>query len=126
MRATIKLMRPSQPKPKRASKDSKAPNPHAADSGRRSYHVGRPRALRRGGCALVVHRQWVDHFPAAQAGAGPRTVPAPSAPAILWNHEALSDTLVSHMSSTSIRDLRNHFPKVRKLVETLGEVILTE
>ncbi len=27
---------------------------------------------------------------------------------------------------TSIRDLRNHFPKVRKLVETLGEVILTE
>ena len=28
--------------------------------------------------------------------------------------------------STSIRDLRNHFPKVRKLVETLGEVILTE
>jgi antitoxin (DNA-binding transcriptional repressor) of toxin-antitoxin stability system len=30
------------------------------------------------------------------------------------------------MSSTSIRDLRNHFPKVRKLVETLGEVILTE
>jgi antitoxin (DNA-binding transcriptional repressor) of toxin-antitoxin stability system len=28
--------------------------------------------------------------------------------------------------STSIRDLRNHFPRVRKLVETLGEVILTE
>jgi len=28
--------------------------------------------------------------------------------------------------STSIRDLRNHFPKVRKLVETLGEVLLTE
>ena len=28
--------------------------------------------------------------------------------------------------SISIRDLRNHFPKVRKLVETLGEVILTE
>ncbi len=28
--------------------------------------------------------------------------------------------------STSIRDLRNHFPKVRKLVETEGEVILTE
>lgn len=28
--------------------------------------------------------------------------------------------------STPIRDLRNHFPKVRKLVETLGEVILTE
>jgi antitoxin (DNA-binding transcriptional repressor) of toxin-antitoxin stability system len=27
---------------------------------------------------------------------------------------------------TSIRDLRNHFPKVRKLVETEGEVILTE
>lgn len=28
--------------------------------------------------------------------------------------------------STSIRDLRNQFPKVRKLVETHGEVILTE
>jgi len=28
--------------------------------------------------------------------------------------------------STSIRDLRNHFPKVRRLVETQGEVILTE
>lgn len=28
--------------------------------------------------------------------------------------------------STSIRDLRNHFPKVRKLIETHGEVILTE
>jgi antitoxin (DNA-binding transcriptional repressor) of toxin-antitoxin stability system len=28
--------------------------------------------------------------------------------------------------STSIRDLRNRFPQVRKLVETLGEVILTE
>ena len=27
---------------------------------------------------------------------------------------------------TSIRDLRNHFPKVRRLVETQGEVILTE
>lgn len=28
--------------------------------------------------------------------------------------------------STPIRDLRNRFPKVRKLVETQGEVILTE
>jgi antitoxin (DNA-binding transcriptional repressor) of toxin-antitoxin stability system len=28
--------------------------------------------------------------------------------------------------TTSIRDLRNHFPKVRKLVETEGEVLLTE
>lgn len=27
---------------------------------------------------------------------------------------------------TSIRDLRNHFPKVRKRVESQGEVILTE
>ena len=27
---------------------------------------------------------------------------------------------------TSIRDLRNRFPKVRKLVESHGEVILTE
>jgi antitoxin (DNA-binding transcriptional repressor) of toxin-antitoxin stability system len=30
------------------------------------------------------------------------------------------------MSTSTIRDLRNHFPKVRKLVETLGEVLLTE
>jgi antitoxin (DNA-binding transcriptional repressor) of toxin-antitoxin stability system len=29
-------------------------------------------------------------------------------------------------AKTSIRDLRNHFPRVRKLVETEGEVILTE
>lgn len=29
-------------------------------------------------------------------------------------------------STTSIRDLRNHFPKVRKIVETEGEVLLTE
>jgi antitoxin (DNA-binding transcriptional repressor) of toxin-antitoxin stability system len=28
--------------------------------------------------------------------------------------------------NTSVRDLRNHFPKVRKLVETLGEIVLTE
>lgn len=28
--------------------------------------------------------------------------------------------------STPVRDLRNHFPTVRKLVETHGEVILTE
>lgn len=43
----------------------------------------------------------------------------------IFRHEAARDTLLSHMS-TSIRDLRNQFPKVRKLVETLGEVILTE
>ena len=31
------------------------------------------------------------------------------------------------MSATaSIRDLRNHFPKVRKLVEAEGEVLLSE
>jgi antitoxin (DNA-binding transcriptional repressor) of toxin-antitoxin stability system len=30
------------------------------------------------------------------------------------------------MASTTVRDLRNHFPKVRKLVETEGEVLLTE
>ena len=31
------------------------------------------------------------------------------------------------MSATSsIRDLRNHFPKIRKLLETEGEVLLTE
>jgi antitoxin (DNA-binding transcriptional repressor) of toxin-antitoxin stability system len=29
-------------------------------------------------------------------------------------------------SSATIRDLRNHFPKVRKLVESEGEVLLTE
>lgn len=28
--------------------------------------------------------------------------------------------------TTSIRDLRNHFPKVRKLLEAQGEVLLTE
>jgi antitoxin (DNA-binding transcriptional repressor) of toxin-antitoxin stability system len=27
---------------------------------------------------------------------------------------------------STIRDLRNHFPKVRKLVESEGEVLLTE
>jgi antitoxin (DNA-binding transcriptional repressor) of toxin-antitoxin stability system len=30
------------------------------------------------------------------------------------------------MSMSTVRDLRNHFPKVRKIVETLGEVLLTE
>lgn len=29
-------------------------------------------------------------------------------------------------AKTTIRDLRNHFPRVRKLVETEGEVLLTE
>ncbi len=29
-------------------------------------------------------------------------------------------------NSASIRDLRNHFPKIRKLIETEGEVLLTE
>lgn len=29
-------------------------------------------------------------------------------------------------ATTTVRDLRNHFPKVRKLVETEGEVLLTE
>jgi antitoxin (DNA-binding transcriptional repressor) of toxin-antitoxin stability system len=28
--------------------------------------------------------------------------------------------------TATIRDLRNHFPKVRKLVESEGEVLLTE
>lgn len=28
--------------------------------------------------------------------------------------------------TASIRDLRNHFPKIRKLVETEGEVLLSE
>lgn len=31
------------------------------------------------------------------------------------------------MSTTiTVRDLRNHFPRVRKLLETRGEVVLTE
>jgi len=30
------------------------------------------------------------------------------------------------MATSTVRDLRNHFPKVRKLVEAEGEVLLTE
>jgi antitoxin (DNA-binding transcriptional repressor) of toxin-antitoxin stability system len=30
------------------------------------------------------------------------------------------------MATSSIRDLRNQFPKIRKLVEAEGEVLLTE
>ena len=30
------------------------------------------------------------------------------------------------MAIATIRDLRNHFPKVKKLVETEGEVIVTD
>jgi antitoxin (DNA-binding transcriptional repressor) of toxin-antitoxin stability system len=30
------------------------------------------------------------------------------------------------MSTITVRDLRNHFPKVRKAVEAEGEVLLTE
>ena len=30
------------------------------------------------------------------------------------------------MAVATIRDLRNHFPKVKKLVETEGEVIVTD
>jgi antitoxin (DNA-binding transcriptional repressor) of toxin-antitoxin stability system len=35
---------------------------------------------------------------------------------------------MSHMNSVTvtIRDLRNRFPRVRKLVETAGEVLLSE
>jgi antitoxin (DNA-binding transcriptional repressor) of toxin-antitoxin stability system len=33
---------------------------------------------------------------------------------------------ITMSAKTSIRDLRNHFPKVRRLVETQGEVLLTE
>jgi antitoxin (DNA-binding transcriptional repressor) of toxin-antitoxin stability system len=29
------------------------------------------------------------------------------------------------MNTASIRELRNHFPRIRKLVETNGEVLLT-
>jgi len=43
----------------------------------------------------------------------------------------LDNTSVIHICITmpataSIRDLRNRFPKVRKLIETEGEVLLTE
>ena len=35
--------------------------------------------------------------------------------------------MVSHMAnSATIRDLRNRFPRVRKMLETEGEVLLTE
>ena len=30
------------------------------------------------------------------------------------------------MATATVRDLRNHFPKVKELVETDGEVIVTE
>jgi antitoxin (DNA-binding transcriptional repressor) of toxin-antitoxin stability system len=30
------------------------------------------------------------------------------------------------MATSSVRDLRNHFPRIRKLVEAEGEVLLTE
>jgi antitoxin (DNA-binding transcriptional repressor) of toxin-antitoxin stability system len=30
------------------------------------------------------------------------------------------------MATSSVRDLRNHFPAIRKLVEAEGEVLLTE
>ena len=30
------------------------------------------------------------------------------------------------MATTTIRDLRNHFPKVKQIVETEGEVIVTD
>src|SRR5262249_54691541 len=39
-------------------------------------------------------------------------------------------TIVRHtcltMATASVRDLRNHFPKIRKIVESEGEVIVTE
>jgi prevent-host-death family protein len=30
------------------------------------------------------------------------------------------------MAMASVRDLRNHFPKIKKMVETEGEVIVTD
>ena len=33
---------------------------------------------------------------------------------------------ITMKATISVRDLRNHFPKVRKLVEMEGEVVLTE
>ena len=30
------------------------------------------------------------------------------------------------MATASVRDLRNHFPKIKKMVETDGEVIVTD
>ena len=43
--------------------------------------------------------------------------------------DSLDEVILSRitMSTTvTVRDLRNQFPKVRKLVETQGEVVLTE
>jgi antitoxin (DNA-binding transcriptional repressor) of toxin-antitoxin stability system len=33
---------------------------------------------------------------------------------------------ITMQSTASVRDLRNHFPKVRKMLESEGEVLLTE
>lgn len=35
-------------------------------------------------------------------------------------------TCIMTKATITVRDLRNHFPKVRKLVESEGEVLLTE
>lgn len=53
--------------------------------------------------------------------------PAAGAAPIL-HYKALRDTISSHImaSSASVRDLRNRFPRVRKLLEAEGEVVLTE
>ena len=34
--------------------------------------------------------------------------------------------LVLTMATASVRDLRNHFPKIKKIVESQGEVIVTD
>ena len=35
-------------------------------------------------------------------------------------------TVLTMAASATVRDLRNHFPKVKKLVEEQGEVVVTE
>jgi antitoxin (DNA-binding transcriptional repressor) of toxin-antitoxin stability system len=39
---------------------------------------------------------------------------------------ALSDRCLSHMANATLSDLRNHFSKVKKLIETEGEVVVTD
>jgi antitoxin (DNA-binding transcriptional repressor) of toxin-antitoxin stability system len=40
---------------------------------------------------------------------------------------ALGETKVTHImpATATVRDLRNHFPRVQRLVETEGEVVVT-
>lgn len=40
--------------------------------------------------------------------------------------DAVQSPITMSKTTVSIRDLRNHFPKVRKAVEAEGEILLTE